>query len=454
MCKFQIIILSTCILFTFATQGQSVIKEFSLPDKKVENIQSFTSVDNIYLFYDGDNKSDLSHRAYQIAADGSSKELVLEYMEKTLLVGVRDEGASVWFYYLTGKKRDLSLRALIYDKNTGNSKWLITEIDIPGQVLGISNDGFLSIVIYDKEFNQLRLMEIDWFKVVYDKPFDLPINLSSDYKYVAYIEDDPWASIEQGAAKFKLYKTNKKLILSVDYTFYESSYTSPQTKLIIFDLESGSQSVKSLETKIKSTFRSFVCHDILYRSFASKKIFQLEMLNISTGELIHKEEIVRDTTLKETFVYTRNGKTFRTSKNDNLYKMMSDVGVWEPSIIAVSENDSCTNTIIWGSYYPDENGPVIVVSLNPFVAALSMVAGNAIMQMKTPTTLSRYFYRNGNCPQEFTTNKSHRQIIDEYETSLDKERIFFKYKNYFSFQKRPVGLYYSERTHTIKLVKF
>src|SRR5688500_5634487 len=129
MYKFQLIIISIFILVTFNVQGQSVIAEFSMPNKKIENIQSFTSADNIYLFYDEHEKSNWIHKAHKIEPDGSSKELVLEHMEKTLLVGVRDEGASVWFYYLTGGKRDLSLRALVYDKSTGNSKWLITEID-------------------------------------------------------------------------------------------------------------------------------------------------------------------------------------------------------------------------------------------------------------------------------------------------------------------------------------
>jgi hypothetical protein len=373
-------------------------------------------------------------------------------------VGVRDEGMSVWFYYLTGKKRDLSLRAIVYNKATGNSKWLISEIEVHGQVLGISNEGFLSVITYDKELNQLRLMQLDWFKVVYDKSFDLPINLSNDYEYVAYIHNDLWTSIEQGAAKFKLYKTNKKLIMSVDYTFYESSSTSPQTKVITFDMESGTHSVKNFETKSNSAFRSFICNDILYRLFTSKKVFQLEVLNHSSGELMHKREIVKGTPAEASLVYTRNGKTFRTSKTENIDKMMSNIGSWQPSVIALSENDSCDITILWSSYYPDENGAAITTNTNPFVGILSPTVATSIMQMKEPTGLSYYFYGNDGCGKEFddtiATNKSQRENIDEYEISLDKERILFKYKTYFYFQKRPVGLYYNEQTRNLKLVKF
>ncbi len=459
MHRFQIIILSIYVLCSFDTQAQSVIAEFSLPRKKIENIQSYATGDNIYLFYDEHNSdSGLIRRSCQINVNGTCKELVLEHIEKSSLIDVREVGDTTWLYYLTGKKSALNLKAMVYNKTTGKSEWLNNEIEIYGQILAISNDDTLSIITYDKEQNQLEVLRVNRFKKVYDKLFDVPIDLSKDYMNVSFIQNDDWASIEQGASKFKMYIKNNKLILSIDYTYVESMYTKPQTMILLFDLLSGAHTVKNLETKIKSTFRSFIYNDILYRTYASKKLFQLEVLKLSTGALIQEKEMPLDTTLKKSFVYLRNGKTNRIINEESKYKMMTSSEAWEPSVIALPGNDSCQTTIVWSSYYPGNTNMMIIMT-HPLIGMIvSSIVVSSIMQMREPAGLSRYFYINSDCGEGINSNspavKSQREIIDAYELSLDLKRIFFKYKAYLSLKNRPIGLYYSERTQNIKLVRF
>lgn len=452
--------ISIYLLINLCAKAQSVIAEFSFPNEKIKNIQFYTSGDNIYLFYDEhDSRSGLIRRSRLINVDGKTRELGLKHTEKTSLIDVRESGDTTWFYYLSGKKSALNLKAMIYNRVTNDNIWLDDEIEIVGQILAISNDAeALSIITYDKELNQLEVLQVNRFKQIYHRLFVVPIDLSRDYMNFSFIQNDDWASIEQGTAKFKMYIRNNKLIMSIDYTFLESTYTKPQTMILLFDLQNGTQTIKNFETKIRSTFRSFIYKDILYRAYASKKLFQLEVLKLSTGEMVHEKKIVLDTALRNSFVYLRNGKTNRIIKKETLYKMMTASDAWEPAVVVLPGSDSFRTTIMWSSYYTDHN-PIAVIMTHPMVdMIISSIVVSAILQLREPPGLSRYFYVTSDCRKGIITDslslKSQREIIDSYELAMDLQRIFFTYKSYLSLRNKPVALYYSERTQKLKLVLF
>ena len=102
MYKSRIVILLLSTLAFSNLKGQSVITELALPDNDIESIQSFTTRENIYLFF---NEADSVNKAYQVRPDGTFKQLSFEHAESSLLVGVKDYGDSSLFYYLLGKKQ-------------------------------------------------------------------------------------------------------------------------------------------------------------------------------------------------------------------------------------------------------------------------------------------------------------------------------------------------------------
>ena len=455
MHKSRIVILLLSVAPFINLKGQSVITELALPGDNIESIQSFTTRENIYLFF---NEADSVNKAYQIKPDGMFKQFIFETVENALLVGVKDYVDSSLFYYLTGKKQDLKLTAMAYHYNTGKSRWLNEEIKIEGQVVGVSNDEMFSIIYYQKNSNAFKIIQLKGFEVENEKSFDLPMSLSTDYKYISYIRDYTLPTIADGSAKYKLYKRDQQLIFSIDYTLVESTSVDPQTTVITFDLESGEQTLKSYPAKTNDFFRSFVRHSSLYRSAMSKNKFELEILRMSNGEILQKKELQRDTVLKRTYVYLKDGKTQRMNKHETLYDMMKNSVSSEPSVIALPTSDTCRTTIVWSTYYANEN--IINISaptsINQDIGILRM-AGTAKHGPKKPTSVRRYFYLSANCHHEFESEgnvKSKRETIDEYEISQDKKKIFYTDRACFNFQNNIIALYFSEKQSKITLVKF
>ncbi|HTJ53208.1 MAG TPA: hypothetical protein VL443_27325 [Cyclobacteriaceae bacterium] len=455
MHKSRIVILLLSVISFTSLRGQSVITELTLPGDNIESIQSFTSRENIYLFL---NEADSVNKAYQIKPDGTHKQLTFDRIENTLLVGVKDYSDSSLFYYLLGKKQDIKLIAMTYNYTTGKSRWLEEEIKIDGQVVGVSNDEMFSIIYYQRNPNQFKVIQLKGLEIENEKSFDLPMSLSIDYKYITYIRDYTLPTIADGSAKYKLYKKDQQLIFSIDYTLVESTSVDPQTTVITFDLQNGEQTLKSYPAKTNDFFRSFVRHNSLYRSAMSKNKFELEILKISNGEILQKKELQRDTALKRTYVYLKDGKSQRINKHETLYDMMKNSVSAEPSVIALPTNDTCRTTIVWSTYYANENIINITAptNINQDIGILRM-AGTVKHGPKKPTSLRRYFYLSANCHHEFETEgnvKSKRETIDEYEIAQDKKKIFYTDRACFNFQNNIIALYFSEKQSKITLVKF
>jgi hypothetical protein len=184
----------------------------------------------------------------------------------------------------------------------------------------------------------------------------------------------------------------------------------------------------------------------------------LEILKISTGEILQKKELQRDTALKRTYVYLKDGKSQRINKHETLYDMMKNSVSAEPSVIALPTSDTCRTTIVWSTYYANENIINITAptSINQDIGILRM-AGTVKHGPKKPTSLRRYFYLSANCHHEFETEgivKSKRETIDEYEIAQDKKKIFYTDRACFNFQNNIIALYFSEKQSKITLVKF
>ncbi|HEY8935964.1 MAG TPA: hypothetical protein VIM65_12115 [Cyclobacteriaceae bacterium] len=455
MYKLRIVILLLAAV-SFNLKGQSIISELTPPDNNITSIQSFATKENIYLFF---NEADSVNKAYQVKPDGTFKQLIFERTENTLLVGVKDYRDSTLFYYLLGKKQDIKLTAMSYHYGTGKSRWLNEEIKIDGQVIGISNDEIFSIIYYQKNPNLFKVIQLSGLEIENEKSFDLPMSLTTDYKYISYIGDYTFPTIAEGAAKYKLYKKDQQLIFSVDYTSIESTSADPQTTVTTFNLENGEQETKNYPAATKNFFRSFVNNNLLYRSAISKNKFELEMIKLSTGKTLQHKEFQRDTVLKKSFVYIKNGKTQRINKHESLHDMMKTSVNCEPSIIALPTTDTCNTTLVWSTFYDDENilNSPASTGINPSIGIIKMV-GTIIRGPRRPTNLSRYFYLNKNCQHEFDNNestvRSKREIIDEYEISLDKKKVLYRDKAYFNFKHDIIALYLHERQSKITLVKF
>jgi hypothetical protein len=458
MRKFCTLGLSLVCFLLVVLEGrcQSVLKEINLPSGKIKNIQAFASGDNFYLLYDVFNpkKKDFLNVTLQLKQDGTANEMLYEHKENAILLAIQDEPDSAWFYYLVEEDRSLMIRALRYDHKTNKSKWQNKTIEIENNIVGIIFDKTLSVIAYDDDLNQLQYLEIDRMRRADNRSFEIPFSLKEYYKRITVIKDnDPLTSIEQGSSKVKVYKKDKKIILTIDHTLYESR-SSPNTDVLVFDIASGKQTIRNFPTNARNSFRSFIHNDLLYRAISSTKILQLEIFNMLTGEFINRTEIRRDTTQNPPPIYLRNGRTFRTVKTETVNDLMATTSVTDPSVVLFT-SDSCT-TLLWGSYYVKDNVMIVPGSIiiAPIATLLASVTTAAITSKIEPYGISRYFYTVEPKNENSEKNLPLRQRIDDYEISVEREKIFYKYKNYAEFQRSTVGIYFDAKAMKLILVKF
>ncbi len=451
------------MLLVGIANSQSVLAEFEVPTGKISNIQSYIMRDTILLSVDTSDpkfQTDIK-RFYLVGPDGNSKQFNTTLIGNSPLCGISRYDNDHYLYYLSGKRKNLILKAMLHNATDDALKLAEKEIEIGGALIGTWNDNGLFLIVYDKFSNQLKVLRINKMDVQSEKVFDLPFDFSKDYKGLSYIPESRFTSFSQASSKFKIYKIKNELILTVDLTLTELA-TKSQTTVVIINIESGEQTVKRFADNQLTYFRSFISNNKLYKASVSKNYFLLRIHDLATDSLIGKNDIVRDTTFKEIFVYRRIGADFRISHHkETLYSMMKTSTACLPSVV-VTQEDSCNVSVIWGTYFNDKGVyyPGGLLITNPIAGIIDIVATNAIMQMREPPGISRYFYVENNCdrPAEVVENKNVplRQLIDDYEISLDLKRVFSDYKGYFDYQNGGIGLYQGHRDdkNKLTLIKF
>ena len=440
------------------SNGQTVLAEFKLPAEKINHIQSLSVHDKLFLLYDTriDDSPVETKVCYQINSDGTAKKITLDPFEKMVLCNISKYDSNYYFYYLSEYHKMLTLQASTYNYITDKNKFIDGEIEIDGELWGTWSDDDFSLITYNRDLNQLKVLQVNKLNVMHEKIFDLPIDFSRDYKYMTYIPNNYLTTVEQGSAKFKLYKRGKLIVITIDQTFDESNTGNPQTVVIKLNLENGSQNVQNISAHNRGSFRSFLYRDKLYRTIISKKKYELNVFDIEDGNLISKKEFSIDSVLKESPVYFRYGREGLISKKETLTNMMKLSNVSDPSVVVIPGNDTCEATIIWGSYQEKSGiGPGTVNVRHPMYGILSMTVGTAMWQMKEPPGENRYFYMNENCRHDFEFSKPDsmpvRQAIDDHEI-LMKNSI--DYKGYFEFLNKKIGVYLENGSNKLTLVSY
>jgi hypothetical protein len=445
----------------FTINAQTVLAEFKLPHNKVNHLQGVSTKNKLFLLYDyWESDPHVETKAcYEISWDGTSQKIALDQFDDMVLCSVSEYDSGYYFYYLSEYHKTLTLQANIYNHVTDTSKLLDDEIKIDGELWGISNEDGLSLMIYNRERNQLKVLQLEKFQITHESVFDLPVDFTMDYKYMTYIHDNYLTTIEQGSSKYKLYKKNKAIMITIDQTFDESNTGNPQTIILKLNLDDGSQTTQNINANHRGSFRSFLYKDKLYRTTISKKKHELDVFDLETGNLINKKEILFDTAFKESPVYLRSGSDLHISETENFLNMMKMSNACDPSMVVLAEKNMCNTTIIWGSYLDKGGiGPKVLHARHPVPGTLTTVIGTAVWQMMEPKGISRYSYLDENCMQsgEYNTpqTKSLREIIDDYEVSMAKEKKLFTYKGYFDFLDKTIGVYLESNSYNLVLVSF
>lgn len=452
--------LSLLFFSIFATNAcaQLTLAEIKFSKSKIENLQSFTQGDKIFIFYDEINSQNALKikRYYVLDTNGSEMGFTANTLGGAVLCGLSDYNEDYCFYYITENRKSITLRAFTHNKSSNKNNISSEAIEISGELLGVWSDEGLNLILYNKSLNQLKVININKLQVQNEKTFDLPFDLRFDYKYFTYIPEGSVTSIEQASSHYKLYKNSKQLILSIDHKGNLGSSLTPQTIVMILNIESGTQSIHWIKANTQNNFATFIHKDYLYRLTTSKKDHKFQAIRIKDKAIINEKTIIRDSTLKDSLSYLRLGKTSRINQKENVLKMMKIANATEPAILVFPGKDSCDLTILWGAYL-EEKGIGGFAGTNPLASIAYFAISTAIDQLTEPSGLSRYFYIRSDCTQSFAFgngNKSLRQLIDDYEIDLEKKKTIYTSKGYREYNNGILGFYFDSRAGRLTIVKF
>jgi hypothetical protein len=430
-------------------QGQTLLAEFELPSKKIDNIQSYASGNKIFLSYD-DHSADDTKVFYRIDSLGKSIRFSNVALANAVACGVTNSGDNNYLYFLEGKGK-LVVRAMLYNNDANKFNVLPDAIEVTGELLGTWADENLYLVLYNKEMNQLEVRAIYKMKLLSQKTFVLPMSFKPYYKDAQFISERFTSSIGSGASKVKLYHKGKYLYITIDQNYISSSVkVKPETTVLKFNVEDGSQSIQRINSGTHYRFTSFLYNDDkVYRATNSRGSYELRIFDLLTKKMVAETKIPRDTALRDSLIYTRSGKSSRIMRKESFSRMMKISSLCEPALIVYPENDSST-TILWGNYLMDK-GIAPAAGINSLAGVLSMVIVTAIKQMQEPPGLARYFYINDTHTSGIG---SLRKKIDNYEISLEMKKEFYRYKGYFDYGNGAVGVYQDARNAKLRLIKY
>src|SRR6187551_650243 len=151
------------ILSVIISKGQSTLAELQLPAGKVKNIQSYVVLDTIFLSVDvtDPNFNVDSKRFYLISSDGNSHPFSTTLIGNAPLCGVSKYDHEYYLYYLSGKRKNLELNTVIYNKATGQQQKSNVEIEIDGTLVGSWLDRDLFLAVYSSVSNELKVIRIN-----------------------------------------------------------------------------------------------------------------------------------------------------------------------------------------------------------------------------------------------------------------------------------------------------
>lgn len=450
-----------CMILTYTLYSQSQFSTISLPPDKIWNIQTYVAGDKIVVSFVGpDYKLHADVKQFcLIGPDGGSLTFRSDSLAKTVSCGASRYGDEFYLYHFNGRRKKLRLGATIFNPST--NKYVISpeEIEINGVVLGIWNDEKLCIVSFDKHDNRLHVLQISKLQIIEEKVFDIPFDHVEDYHHsLGAITEGNMTSLEKGAAQLKLYKREHEIIMTVDQNFFGISGT-PQTIVMKFDLETGSQTMHEIKVGDSRSFTSFVHHDKLYTGAISRKKFELSTFELQTGSLLSRKAIAKDSVDESMNVYIRSGRKGTVYKTESFLKMMSQANATEPLLIVYSGKDASA-TVVWGTYLKDAPASAYYAGFTGGLAggAVYLIVYSAITDLSSSQGTSRYLYLVNVDKQvpEFTTgaNKPLRQQIDDYEMRQQEKKISYISKGYVDYENGAVATYLDNKSHQLFLVRF
>jgi hypothetical protein len=455
------------IMCTQVVSAQETFAEMDVPSAVVAKFKSFALGDSIFISYDEKLKGTVTWvpRAFWINPKGVISSVNSIDLEDKRVVAIGSFENKPCFYYVTGGKSKLKLKAL--EQDNGRFTSLAGEYEINGSVLGLDFvDGELYVVAYDNSRNRgntLTVTRLRKMEVIKEMKLVIPDDIGISYKESSgvFFLSDRLAALEQGAARFKIYKYNNAITFSIDLPVYLGMES--KTIIIRLSIDSDEVTMWRIPAAERKNFRSYFYNGKLYRATISKKRFKFQIFDVYTQKELLNTFMQRQRFLKKEHVYFRSGKERRVSRAETVYNMMSTANYCEPIMLIDGGDDSLRYDVVFGTFI-DVKGGGVGASPDPLTSVVTLMVTTAIRQsLEESSATGRHlfipsdsFESHNFLAKRKDIKKPTRQVIDDYEIEWKKKErgLNLKRKAYLYTPNVVYGLYLDSFLGKLSIIRF
>jgi hypothetical protein len=456
-CRVAFLLLTFTEVLLRISYAQTPIANLTLPGNAAE-IRGMPIAEDIFLSaVFSSATTSRSVQSYFIHPNGKRTELDFKVIgDKPMIGGVR-RGNNTFFYYVDEISKQAYISCLLVD-SIGATRALSERIEIPGKIYGtyIEDGDLFALCALKNEF-KLRLLHIHDGVMINEISFAISFDIGNNKKEnVSFFDASIPTTPQEASALVKLIKDKNSIWLVADEPIgrYDSFEQHPstifRTTVVRLDLQQKTSSIRTFFETSKSTFTSAILDGDLYRLVLEKEL-RVDQFNFESGKKIKTIKLQRGNEPGRDSTYARIGKYNKTEKDvKNADVVKRILGTF----IIVDSLPGQKRLLTIGDYGDQMitfTGITNVLSIA--VSATSLL----ISDLSEGEYSCMYFYYVSSSGNDFTaTYKTPllRQVIDDYEYRLLKEKVRFDYRGYLHQPTFSYAFYQRNKSNVLEIVKF
>jgi hypothetical protein len=456
-CRIAFLLLTFTKVLLPSSYAQTPIAKLTLPGNAAE-IRGMLIGEDIFLsaVFSSATTSQ-SVQSLIIHPNGKKTELDLKVIgDKPMIGGIR-RGNNTFFYYVDDISKRAVIRCLVVD-SIGATRPLSEPIQIPGKIYGtyIEDGDLFALCALKNEF-KLRLLHIHDGSMINEISFPISFDIGNNKKEnVSFFDASIPTTPKEASALVKLIKDKNSIWLVADEpigrydTFEQHPSTIFRTTVVRMDLQQKTSSIRTFFETSKSTFTSAILDGDLYRLVLEKEL-RVDHFNFESGKKVKTIKLQRGNEPGRDSTYARIGKYNKTEKDVKNADVVKRV---LGTFIIVDSLAGQKRLLTIGDY----GDQMITFTGITNVLSIALTATSLLISELSEGEYSCvYFYYVSSSGTDYTaTYKTPllRQVIDDYEYQLLKNKVRFVYRGYLHQPTFTYAFYQRNKSNVLEILKF
>ncbi len=452
-----IIIMALLGGLAFHGHAQKVITEIEFEKSKIDKLGGMVFNDSLFITAESLSMGTQTGKvSYWLRKDGSKRKVDLSKMGDKPIFAVSATAEEEYYYYLMEAKKAVTIKALVIEKKTGQSKIGSEEILLAGNIYGSfveNNDLYLLNAV--KGSFTLTLNKIHALTVVNNQLYNLSFDLGSSDASITHLRAAGTEFIpSNGIGNVKITKEHDAIWISVDEPKNPNANIDDikrlyKTSVIKLDRLNPEKSfVKSFFIDTQNFFISRIFNGYLFRVFQDS-YFHCEVINILTDENMFSRVLSRKYEFPNSNIYFRQIDYMINRKTTS--RPISEIYTGFINVDTVSSGNYILTVGAWGEIKPTT--PLVHFGLLGLLASAATQA--IVRELSEGEKIFKYGHINISMDGQFNfTNNSNLiiQKIDDYEIENFKEKV--EYKGYLASVGSVFAFYKVKKSNKLQVVEF